>query len=265
MSEAADLSAERDRQAQLFLLKRKLEARDKVLLHLEQRLRLAPDNQHWLFLKDEHEKARLDLHGQLRQLELKRQGPHQLTQLVEGYLSHWEDADEEVLDPGESEAPTKNQALSPEQEHELETWQALLRKVEARLLRLPGDPRLLDLRASHQMRIQALQNFGNEPVSMPTTPPPAPAALPPPLPESLSEPPKAAALPESRQGSLLQGRSREQIEKELEIWAKLVKKSQERLAAKPELAHLRGMIAEHQAKMASLVAELAALPQENEN
>ncbi len=252
MSEAADLSAERDRQAQLLLLKRKLEARDKVLLHLEQRLRLAPDNQHWLFLKDEHEKARLDLHGQLRQLELRRQGPHQLTQLVEGYLSHWEDADEEVLDPGESEAPTKNQALSPEQEHELETWQALLRKVEARLLRLPGDPRLLDLRASHQMRIQALQNFGNEPVSLPTTPPPAPAALP----ESLSEAPKEAPI---------QRRSREQIEKELEIWAKLVKKSQERLAAKPELAHLRGMIAEHQAKMASLVAELAALPQENEN
>ncbi|MBT9543929.1 MAG: hypothetical protein IV090_00925 [Candidatus Sericytochromatia bacterium] len=253
MSEAADLSAERDRQTQLLLLKRKLKARDKVLLHLEQRLRMAPDNQHWLFLKDEHEKTRLDLHEQMRQLELERQGSHQLTQWVEGYLSHWEDADQEVLDPGESEAPTKNQALSAEQAHELETWQSLLRKVEARLLRLPGDPRLLDLRASHQMRIQALQNFGSEPAPIPTAAPPAP---PPPLPEPLSEPPKTAAL---------QGRSREQIEKELEIWAKLVKKSQERLAAKPELAHLRGMIAEHQAKMASLVAELAALPQENGN
>jgi len=251
MSEAAELSAERERQAQLLLLKRKLKARDKVLLHLEQRLRVAPDNQHWLFLKDEHEKARLDLQEQVRQLELARQDAHQLTQWVEGYLSHWEDADQEVLDPGESEAPTKNQALSAEQAHELETWQALLRKVEARLLRLPGDPRLLDLRASHQMRIQALQNFGSEPAPIPTAAPPAP---PPPLPEPLSEPPKTAAL---------QGRSREQIEKELEIWAKLVKKSQERLAAKPELAHLRGMIAEHQAKMASLVAELAALPQEN--
>ncbi len=254
MSEAADLSAERDRQAQLLWLKRRLKARDKVLLHLEQRLRVAPDNQHWLFLKDEHEKARLDLQEQVRQLELERQSAHQLTQWVEGYLSHWEETGDEVLDPGESEEPTKNQALSAEQAHELETWQSLLRKVEARLLRLPGDPRLLDLRASHQMRIQALQNIGKEPVSTPITPTPAPAALPPPLPEPLSEPPKTAAL---------QGRSREQIEKELEIWAKLVKKSQERLAAKPELAHLRGMIAEHQNKMASLVAELAALPQEN--
>jgi hypothetical protein len=261
MSEAADLSAERDRQAQLLWLKRRLKARDKVLLHLEQRLRLEPNNQHWLFLKDEHEKARLDLHGQVRQLELERQSAHQLTEWVEGYLSHWEETGDEVLDPGESEAPPKNQALSAEQAHELETWQSLLRKVEARLLRLPGDPRLLDLRASHQRRIQALQNVGNEPVSMPTTP--APAALPPPLPESLSEPPKTAAVSESLQGNLLQGRSREQIEKELEIWAKLVKKSQERLAAKPELAHLRGMIAEHQSKMASLVAELAALPQAN--
>jgi len=241
MSGPPDPASESARTERLFLLKRKLQARDKVLLHLEQRLSEAPDNQHWLFLKDEHEKARAELYDALRQLERERQGTHRLTEWVEGYLSQWDNSCEDVLDPDESEATTQKQTLSAEQQHELETWQGLLRKVEARLLRLPGDPRLLKLRASHQARIQALQNVGAEPESVSNT-----------VLESVSVP-----IPQPAKN-----RTREQIEKELEIWAKLIHKSQERLAAKPELAHLRGMITEHQAKMAGLMAELQALPAE---
>lgn len=241
------LSAAPDLEAQLVLLKRKLKARDKVLLHLEQRLALAPENQHWLFLKDEHEKARTDLKGELQRLELEQQaGAHKLTHLVDHYLSQWEESGEDVFAPGESEAPAPNQALSPEQQHELETWQGLLRKVEARLLRLPGDPRLLALRVSHQARIQALQKgeTAQNPDFLPSSLLPEPAA-------------------EIQKMPLLKPRTREQIEKELEIWAKLVQKSQARLAAKPELVHLRGMLAEHEGKIAALVAELATLPEQN--
>ncbi|MGE3726873.1 MAG: hypothetical protein AB7I41_15040 [Candidatus Sericytochromatia bacterium] len=241
MSGPPDPASESDRTERLFLLKRKLQARDKVLLHLEQRLNEAPDNQHWLFLKDEHEKVRAELYNALRQLERERQGTHRLTEWVEGYLSQWDDSCEDVLDPGESEATTQKKTLSAEQQHELEIWQGLLRKVEARLLRLPGDPRLVKLRASHQARIQALQNVAAEPESISNT---------------VSEP-ISAPTPQPAKS-----RTREQIEKELEIWAKLIQKSQERLAAKPELVHLRGMITEHQTKMAGLMAELQALPAE---
>lgn len=247
----SEMASQADLETRLAWLKRKLKAREKVLQHLEQRLTLAPTDKHWLFLRDEHEKARADLWTELRQLERERQGAHPLTQWVDDYLTHWEEPEDSVFGTLEKSTSPVLPLLSPEQQHELETWQGLLRKVEARLLRLPGDPRLLALRESHRARIQALQ--GSEPApSAPSAPPPSEQQESP----SVSQTEQRSQMePSEQQG----GRTRAQIEKELEIWHQLVKKSQDRLAAKPELLHLRGMIAEHQQKIAALQAELAAL------
>jgi len=214
-------------------LKRKLLAREKIINHLDSRLMKIPEDPHCLFLKTEHEQVQESLIAELRAIEAQRTQPHALTEWVNDYLNQWETEDDVFSTEKETQPPL----LEPTLQHELETWQSLLRKVEERLLRLPGDPRLLALRESHRQRIQALQSDQS------TEPDKAS------LPEVTSSPKIETASSEPI------GRTLAQIEKEILIWHKLVEKSKTRLAAKPELTHLKTMIAEHQSKIAQLETE----------
>jgi hypothetical protein len=217
------------------LLKRKLLAREKILNHLESRLMHTPEDAHCLFLKTEHEQAQESLKAEMRALEAQKNQPHALSQWVNDYLNQWETED----DVFSSEEASPQTRLEPALQHELETWQSLLRKVEERLLRLPGDPRLLTLRESHRQRIQALQSGQKSEPDTPLSPSEAPSVQ------------LETASPEPT------GRTLAQIEKEILIWHKLVEKSKARLAAKPELTHLKTMIAEHQNKIEQLETEWA--------
>jgi chromosome segregation ATPase len=203
----------------LQALRRRRQARQKVLAHLEARLAQQPQDAHLLFLHEEHSRALAQIDADLRRYDQSGQvRAGQLAELVDHYLEQWQAAPPVVT--------TLEQSLR----HELQTWQEMLARVEERLLRLPGDPRLMQLRSEHQWRIVRLQEQL----------------------ESGSQRLPAPIEPESLPDTL------NPLQRELETWRALQQKTQARLQARPELTHLKGVLAEHQAKIEALEQRLAA-------
>jgi len=241
-------------------IQRKLNARNKILTHLEARLQNTPDDPHLLFLQEEHLRARDQLFEEMKSLDLQWQEKHlKLSELVDAYLS-----ETQASTPSEPQEQTAQ--TSEQQAHltELKTWKELLEKVEERLLRLPGDPRLLRLRSEHQWRILCLE----EALSTSQTSPPSHADQPhspaqeaqnpgqklpaPPLEEKTAERPALAPETESVNPSENSG---SRIEKELETWKAMLEKTRNRLLARPELTHLKPLLAEYQSRIEKLEAE----------
>lgn len=227
---------ESDPEARRNWLKRKLEARDKILSHLELRLRTAPQDKHLLFLQEEHSRIRQKLIEELRGLDLQLQKRHQkLGELVEDYLDNWQTSHSPT-------APQDRPAQSEEQQqlqHELETWQEMLKKVEARLLRLPGDPRLIRLRSEHQWRIIRLQEALKPPTGI--------------------SPPTAATDSATASAELEPApQPPPPVQRELETWKEMYAKTQARLLVRPELEHLKPLLASYQQRITELESRLAS-------
>lgn len=198
-------------------LQRKLLVRERLLAVIEARLEASPDDAHQRFLQEEHLRAQAQLQGQWHQLQLKQGGRQaELEQIVDTYLRA----------PVQAPVPAHK-----ELEHSRKTWIELIDKVRQRLLKRPGDPRLMQLLAEHQGRLLAVEQSLRQVRQEDTA-----------LPELVLE----QVLPETA------AVVRSPAEREIDVLRALIEKTQERLRAKPELGHLKGLIAQHQNRLAAL-------------
>lgn len=224
-------------------LKRKLEVRDKILKHIEQRLQTAPQDKHLLFLYQEHSQMRNQLVEEIKSLERQLQEKYQqLEMLVDHYLENWQ-TEQHATTPAQPVHTEAEQKL----QHELQVWQKMLKKVEERLLRLPNDPRLIQLRSEHQWRIIQLQEALNALSS------PFATAIPPEQPH-LSVPETVSACAPCSTPLI----------RELETWKQMHAKTQARLSARPELTHLKPLLAHYQQRIAELETQLKSASHETQ-
>lgn len=264
-------------------LRLRIEVRDRVIAAIETRLVQNPDDRHQLFILEEHQKAREAMLDELRRLNFAHDPRYQnLDTFVDDYVQAI--AQSPAINPAEA---ANGEALL-ELAREQQTWQDMIDKVRQRLVKRPGDPQLMRLLAEHQARLLKVTESRHvllsgpataqpgtsdklvlESLSMPQTLQRAPADGPPaaavaetvnapaPAPAAeaaaADEPLAEAALPIS---PLLAGLLRER-----EVFAGMVEKTRQRLAAKPELIHLNALIQQHEARLRELDAQIADLRQ----
>ncbi|MGV3523659.1 MAG: hypothetical protein ACO1RX_05510 [Candidatus Sericytochromatia bacterium] len=203
-------------------LQHKLRVRERLLAVIEARLEVSPNDPHQRFLQEEHLRAQAQLQAQWQQLQIKQGGRQaELEQIVETYLSA----------PVEPPIPAQK-----ELEHSRKTWLELIDKVRQRLLKRPGDPRLMQLLAEHQGRLLAVEQSLRQARQEELAPP-----------ELVLE----QVLPAN------ESEVRSPAEREMDVLRALIEKTQERLRAKPELSHLKGLIAQHESRLAALERQSA--------
>lgn len=237
---ASEASADEDPR---ISLRRKLEVREKLIKVIEERLLAQPEDRHQRFLLQEHQAARAALSEALRRLNERLDARYQdLETYVAEYVQQLE------------QPPPAPAAGLDEREREARTWQELIDKVRARLVKRPGDPRLMRLLAEHQARLLRITESR---AALGALPPhsgydgthlvlenlAAPDIAPESGPEPIVEAPESGPL-----AALLQER---------EVFAGMVEKTRQRLAAKPELVHLKALIQQHEARLQALDAQIA--------
>lgn len=232
-------------------LQLKLETRKRLIETIEARLVSHPDDPHQLFILQEHLQARDQLVAQLRQLQSELDSDYQnLDAWVRDYVQNMQ---RQTTLKQENRSPDAQAELAALQS-EKQTWEGLIEKVRLRLQKRPGDPLLMKLLAEHQGRLLKLQlqletlGASNMPLPLATEPAEAEAPL---LIESVlaAQPPEAGPDDPQRLALL----------RERDVLLAMVDKTRQRLAAKPELIQLKALIAQHEARIAVLQAELDGL------
>ncbi|HEY9843879.1 MAG: hypothetical protein ACAI44_36015 [Candidatus Sericytochromatia bacterium] len=229
-------------------LQLKLAVRERIIRTIEARLKEHPADPHQRFLLEEHLAARAAMLEELRRLNLEKDlRCHDLDAFVSEYVQ----ALEAEPDPEQAQEQASL-------EHERQSWEDLIAKVRARLLKRPGDPQLMRLLGEHQARLLNVQESlhalkGAHPFGQ--TPKPAAGAIPE-QPEEPAAPPVELVLeqlPATRPHSAVHA-----IERELEVFIGMVEKTRQRLAAKPELGHLTPLIKQHEARIEELKRQIEA-------
>lgn len=269
-------------------LRLRIEVRDKVIAAIAFRLAQNPQDQHQLFILEEHQKAREAMLDELRRLNFANDPRYQnLDTFVDDYVQAIGQS------PAIKAADAANREALAELAREQQTWQEMIDKVRQRLVKRPGDPQLMRLLAEHQARLlkvrhallsgaagaeagpaasdklvleslstPKLSGSPQSPVSAapdaawpPPEPMPAPAAaeVPAPALEPATLAEAAEAAPLSPQLIALQ--------REREVFAGMVEKTRQRLAAKPELIHLKALIQQHETRLRELDAQIADMRQ----
>lgn len=157
-------------------------------------------------------------------------------------------------------------------EHEIQTWEELISKVRARLVKRPGDPLLMRLLGEHQARLLSLQEnrrllLNQSAANTPKSTSDLPTKLPDSVLESVyGRPQSQSAHPESEAESLSESIESQPtspqvqaLQRELDVFSGMVEKTRERLAAKPELVHLKALIVQHEARIQELKQQLNQL------
>lgn len=222
-----------DRRVQLQC---RIAAREKVLAAISLRLKQDPENNHQRFIFEEHQRAHAALLEELRLVNLELSSRYgQLEQFVGNYLSGWQE--ETVAEELDEESRARLQEL----EVEKNTWEDLIGKVRARLVKKPGDPLLMRLLAEHQARLLSVQEQSRRIKEG------KPA-------EELLVLEQVEARYENSENSEVN-----RLRREIQTLKGLIDKTQQRLAAKPELKHLKGLIEQHEARITELQTELRKL------
>lgn len=247
-------------------LRLRLEVRQRVIETIEKRLSLKPDDKHQRFILEEHLKARDAMVAELREHNLRLADRYQgLDAFVNEYV-------QQISQPAISDGPERERLKALE--HELQTWEDLIAKVRARLVKRPGDPLLMKLLAEHQARLLKLQESRRVML-------PQPEFEANDLPESVLESiysrvpevPQIAAdasatgdkAPENTDAVAIDAPvfapSAEVLvlQRELEVFKGMLEKTRVRLAAKPELVHLKQLIVQHEARIRDISEQLDKL------
>lgn len=209
----------------------------KILTLLEARLQQAPHDNHQLFLQAHHRTREKQL---LESLRIHNTDRRYLA------LEQWVNAKIQILDP-EGSSEEQKATLSPEEAaqqtrllQEQKTWQDLIQKVRQRLQKKPGDPQLMQLLAEHQSRLLRLQEQLRQDQTGVRE-------------EALVLSQFENAQPEANPSERLQ------LQREIEVLNALCEKTRQRLQDKPELLHLKGLIAQHEERLRTLRETLARL------
>lgn len=244
-------------------LKLKLEVRQRIIETIEQRLAANPDDKHQRFILEEHLKAREAMVDELRDINMRLDARYQsLDNFVDDYVQQIETSAQRQ---GQGPDSGRLQTL----EHEIQTWEELIGKVRARLVKRPGDPLLMRLLGEHQARLLSLQEnrrlLLNQAASSASK---SPSDLPTELPESVLESvygqlqtqsahpgTESESLPESVETKPISPQA-QALQRELDVFSGMVEKTRERLAAKPELVHLKTLIIQHEARIQELKQQL---------
>lgn len=226
-------------------LQQRLAACERILELIQQRLQQNPHDKHQLFLMELHQQRHARLRALWQDQRLKGQNHSQaLESVVNEYLTRW--TPESLA--AEAAAEDSPAAASARQlDHERQTWEAMVARVRERLVKKPGDPMLMRLLGEHQARMlsvqEQLRQLSGEATEEPTVFEAYAARA--------AEAPARVISPEM-----------EALERELGLLEALAAKTRQRLEAKPELKQLQSLIAQHEARMAEIQAELARLRQQ---
>ncbi len=209
----------------------------KILNLIEDRLQETPEDDHQLFLLETHRAREQQLLKSLR-LQNTDKRYHALEEWVNKKLA--------TLDPENHSAEDPEQEAQKAQlEHEKKTWETMIQRVREKLKKKPGDPKLMRLLGEHQGRLLHLQEQLRQQEAG--------------IEEEALVLEKAEQL---KQESDVPVTERVRLEREMEVLAALCEKTKQRLFAKPELLHLKGLIAHHENRLKALQEQLNALPPE---
>lgn len=221
------LSAQDPREA----LSIQLKMTRKVLMAIEERLQQLPQDNHQLYLQEVHTQREHRLLDALRLENTDRRYQQ---------LEAWVNQKVQQLDPeGASEDPMLSAEESAAQERlrqEQKTWQTLIQKVREKLLKKPGDVKLMQLLGEHQSRLLRLQEQLRqqqnkiEDEAMVLT--------------QFEKPLETLDAEETSE--------RVRLQREIEMREALCEKTRQRLFEKPELLHLKGLIAQHEIQIKAL-------------
>lgn len=243
-------------------LKRRLDAREKVIAAIESRLLLDPGDTHQLFILEIHSKAKEALLAELRRLNLEKDLRYQsLDAYVDGYVQELE-----------QEKPEMSQAQREAMQtlaHEQQIWEDLIAKVRARLIKRPGDPQLMQLLAEHQARLlkvqQNRQMIWAEAATADTLVLESVYQSPPGQVKTANESPAQDVTPADLIALPVDEKETERLaqlaslQRERDVFAGMIEKTRQRLQLKPELTHLQGLIAQHEARLREIQIRLTEL------
>jgi hypothetical protein len=228
------LSAEDPRMA----LSIQLKMTRKVLNAIEERLQQSPQDAHQLYLQEVHTQRESQLLDALRLENTDRRYQR---------LEAWVNQKVQQLDP---EGASNEVTLSAEEmaaqnrlREEQKTWQTLIQKVRERLVKKPGDVKLMQLLAEHQSRLLRLQEqlrqqqHKIEDEALVLT--------------QFEKPLESIAREETPE--------RVRLQREIEMREALCEKTRQRLMDKPELLHLKALITQHEVQIKTLRESLQAL------
>ena len=228
-------------------LQQRLAACERLLALIQQRLQAQPHDKHQLFLLELHQQRHARLRALWQDQRLKGQNHlQQLDSVVNEYLERW--TPEVLSDSAAAEENPEAAAAARHLDHERQTWEAMVARVRERLVKKPGDPMLMRLLGEHQARLlsvqEQLRQLSGEPAEEQTVFEAYAARAA----DREAEAPARPVSPEV-----------EALERELGLLEALAAKTRQRLEAKPELKQLQGLIAQHEARVAEIQAELARL------
>jgi hypothetical protein len=203
----------------------------KILTAIEERLQQAPQDNHQRFLQEVHTQREKRLLDALRLANTDRRYQS---------LEAWVNQKVKQLDPeGDSEEAVLSAEEMADRERLREaqkTWQSLIQKVRERLVKKPGDAKLMQLLGEHQSQLLRLQEqlrqqhskIEDEALVLTQFEKPLEAI-------STEEPPE-----------------RVRLQREIEMREALCEKTRQRLMDKPELLHLKALITQHEAEIKAL-------------
>lgn len=210
----------------------------KVLKAIEERLQYAPDSSHQLYLREIHLQRENQLLNALRLANTDQRHLELETLLNPKILK---------LDPEEA---SEERVLSDEEQvtqarllEEQRTWQGLIQKVRERLIKKPGDTKLMQLLAEHQSKLLRLQEQLRQQNNKVEE-----EAL---VLEQFEKAPEDALSDSTPE--------RIRLQREIEMREALCEKTRQRLFDKPELLHLKALIAQHKAQIKTLRENLLGL------
>lgn len=214
----------------------------KVLKAIEERLLQAPQDSHQRYLQEIHSQRESRLLDALRLANTDRRYQR---------LETWVNQKVLELDPeGTSEDPALSDAERAAQERLREaqrTWQRLIQKVREKLVKKPGDAKLMRLLAEHQSQLLRLQEQLRQQHHRVEE-----EAL---VLSQFEKPPEVAdPIPGTTAVS-----ERVRLQREIEMREALCEKTRQRLLDKPELLHLKGLITQHEVQIKRLRESLQAL------
>jgi len=226
-------------QAPRSALQCRIEVCERILAAIQARLQAQPQDPHQLFLLEENQRRHRQLNQALRQQVLQEsESSGHLESFVAAYVQDWDE------EPEATELSPEQTAEQQRLQHERQTWEQMVHKVRERLVKKPGDPMLMRLLGEHQARLLSVQEglhrlAGGEAEVLTVF-----EKL-----EQVPSPPVAQA--ESPEVDALR--------REQRILEGMLDKTHKRLEAKPELLHLKALIARHSARLMEIQNALRAL------
>lgn len=210
----------------------------KVLKAVEERLQSSPQDTHQLYLQEVHLQRESQLLNALRLANTEGRYQH---------LEAWVNQKIQQLDPeGAGEAPLLSAEENAAQTRLLEEqkiWRGLIQKVRERLLKKPGDSKLIQLLAEHQTRLLHLQEQWQQKQNKVEEEALVLTVFEKPLESVNAEAPS----------------ERVRLQREIEMREALCEKTRQRLLDKPELLHLKALILQHEMQIRTLRESLQAL------